>query len=59
MRSLQRIAVGFAFCALMTAGASRAGAEDESLGVRLVNQMNALYGRHPGVRANHAKGAVF
>jgi catalase len=21
--------------------------------------MNALYGAHPGVRANHAKGAVF
>ncbi|MBV9560612.1 MAG: catalase family peroxidase [Bradyrhizobium sp.] len=59
MRSLQCIALGFAVSALMTAGATRAGAEDDSLGVRLVNQMNALYGRHPGVRANHAKGAVF
>ena len=59
MRSFQRVAMGFALSALMAAGATRAGAEDESLGVRLVNQMNALYGRHPGVRANHAKGAVF
>jgi catalase len=59
MRSFHCIALGFAFSALMAAGATRADAEDESLGVRLVNQMNALYGRHPGVRANHAKGAVF
>src|SRR5215469_6300894 len=59
MRSFQSIAVGIAFSALMAAGATCAGAEDEPLGVRLVNQMNALYGQHPGVRANHAKGAVF
>jgi catalase len=45
MRSFQCIAAGFAFAALMAAGATRADAEDESLGVRLVNQMNALYGR--------------
>jgi catalase len=25
----------------------------------LVDQMNALYGVHSGVRANHATGAVF
>src|SRR5260221_10335278 len=59
MRSFQSVAVSIAFSALMTAGAICAGAEDEPLGVRLVNQMNALYGQHPGVRANHAKGAVF
>jgi catalase len=57
MRSFQGIAIGIAFSAVMAAGAT--GAEDEPLGVRLVNQMNALYGQHPGVRANHAKGAVF
>jgi catalase len=57
MRSFQSIAVGMAFSALMVTGAT--GAEDESVAVRLVNQMNALYGRHPGVRANHATGAVF
>jgi len=59
MRSFQSLAAGIACSALMAAGATCAGAEDEPLGVRLVNQMNALYGQHPGVRANHAKGAVF
>src|ERR1700730_10727568 len=59
MRSFQRVAASIAFSALMTVGATCAGAEDEPLGVRLVDQMNALYGAHPGVRANHAKGAVF
>jgi catalase len=60
MRSLQSIAASIAFSALMAAGATYAvSAADEPLGVRLVDQMNALYGAHPGVRANHAKGAVF
>src|SRR6478672_5901812 len=59
MRSFQSFAVSIAFCTLMAAGATYVGAEDEPLGVRLVNQMNALYGQHAGVRANHAKGAVF
>src|SRR5246500_1785579 len=59
MRSFQSIAASIALSALMAAGATCAGAEDEPLGVRLVDQMNALYGAHPGVRANHSKGAVF
>ena len=59
MRSFQRVAASIAFSALMAAGATCARAEDAPLGVRLVDQMNALYGAHPGVRANHAKGAVF
>src|SRR5258708_24700279 len=59
MRSLQSVAVSITFSVLMAASATCAGAEDEPLGVRLVDQMNALYGAHPGVRANHAKGAVF
>jgi catalase len=59
MRSFQSVAVSIAFSALMAAGATCAGAEDKPLGVQLVDQMNALYGAHPGVRANHAKGAVF
>ena len=59
MRLFQRVAASIAFSGLMAAGATCAGAEDEPLGVRLVNQMNALYGQHAGVRANHAKGAVF
>ena len=60
MRSIQSVAVRIASSALMVAGATYAiSAADEPLGVRLVDQMNALYGAHPGVRANHAKGAVF
>ena len=59
MRSSRSIAASIALSVLMAAGATSASAEDEPLGVRLVNQMNALYGQHPGVRANHAKGAVF
>src|SRR6202035_4849120 len=59
MRLFQGVAASIAFSALMAAGAICAGAEDEPLGVRLVNQMNALYGQHAGVRANHAKSAVF
>lgn len=59
MRLLQSVVVRVAFSALMVAGATHVSAEDAPLGVRLVDQMNALYGAHPGVRANHAKGAVF
>ena len=59
MRSFQVIAAGMALSALLAAGSTSARAEDEPLGVRLVNQMNALYGQHPGTRANHATGAVF
>jgi catalase len=43
----------------MATGVTDVSAEDGPLGVRLVNQMNALYGQHAGIRANHAKGAVF
>jgi len=59
MRSFQSVAASIAFSTLMAAGATCAGAEDAPIGVRLVDQMNALYGAHPGVRANHAKGVVF
>jgi catalase len=59
MHWLRSVAVGVAVSGLIAAGASSARAEDDLLGVRLVNQMNALYGAHPGVRANHATGAVF
>lgn len=59
MHSFQGAAVSIAFSALIAASATCACAEDEPLGVRLVDQMNALYSAHPGVRANHAKGAVF
>jgi catalase len=59
MRSSRPIAAGFAVAVLFAAGVSSVRADEELLGVRLVNQMNALYGVHPGARANHAKGAVF
>jgi catalase len=59
MRSFQSVALGIALSALIAASTTCASAEDDPLGVRLVNQMNALYGQHPGVRANHATGAVF
>src|SRR2546430_471420 len=59
MRSVQSVAASIASSALMATGAPCRGAEDQPLGVRWVDQMTALYGAHPGVRANHAKGAVF
>ena len=49
--------MGIGVAALIAAGAT--GAEEKALGTRLVDQMNALYGAHPGTRANHATGAVF
>ncbi|WP_315834456.1 catalase family peroxidase [Bradyrhizobium prioriisuperbiae] len=58
MRSFFGAAVSIAISTLVATGVTCA-AEDAPLGVQLVDQMNALYGVHPGVRANHAKGAVF
>ena len=57
MRSIRIVATGIGLVALLAAGAT--GAEERALGARLVDQMNALYGAHPGTRANHAAGAVF
>jgi catalase len=57
MRSIRIVATGISLVALLAAGAT--GAEERALGTRLVDQMNALYGAHPGTRANHATGAVF
>lgn len=59
MRPFQTVSAGIAFAALIAARATCAAAEGQPLGVRLVDQTNALYGAHPGVRASHAKGAVF
>lgn len=56
MRSANRCAAWLAAALL---AAAPAYADDKPLGVRLVDQMNALFGSHAGVRANHAKGAVF
>ena len=57
MRSIRMVATGVGLAAVLVAGAT--GAEEKALGTRLVDQMNALYGAHPGTRANHATGAVF
>ena len=57
MRSTRMVATGIGLAAVLVAGAT--GAEEKALGTRLVDQMNALYGAHPGTRANHATGAVF
>src|SRR6476620_2181549 len=57
MRSIRMVATGIGLAAVLVAGAT--GAEEKALGTRLVDQMNALYGAHPGTRANHATGAVF
>jgi catalase len=58
MQSIRVAAASIGFAATMIA-AGIAVAQDTPLGTRLVDQMNALYGVHPGVRANHATGAVF
>lgn len=39
-------------------GQGAARAEDASVPEQLVNVMNKLFGKHPGIRANHAKGIV-
>ena len=35
-----------------------ARAQNPGYGTQTVNEMNKLWGRHPGIRANHAKGVV-
>jgi catalase len=42
----------------LLASAGVALAEDAPLAEQLVNVMNKLWGSHPGMRANHAKGVV-
>ena len=38
--------------------AQESPATQKSLAEQLVDAFNAVYGVHPGIRANHAKGAV-
>ena len=58
MQSMRVAAAGIGLAATVAATCI-AGAEERSVGVRLVDQMNVLFGVHRGVRANHATGAVF
>jgi catalase len=55
MRTMLRPAI---VCAAALLLGMPARAEDP-LAVRIVNALNAIYGVHPGVRATHAKGAVY
>jgi hypothetical protein len=50
MRSIRIVAAGIGLAALMAVAAGAAGAEEKALGTRLVDQMNVLYGAHPGTR---------
>ncbi len=48
-----------AIAAPLAWGVPAASADDAApLGERLVDVMNQLFGKHPGIRANHAKGVV-
>lgn len=47
-------AVAIVLCGLQPA----AGAGDAPLGEQIVDVMNKLWGSHPGIRSNHAKGIV-
>jgi catalase len=38
---------------------TQARADDPPLSTRIINQLNAIFGRIPHTRANHAKGVVF
>jgi catalase len=55
MRLVTALAVGLA-AAVSASAPARA---QETLAVQLIDQFNALFGRHPHTRANHATGAVF
>src|ERR1700712_5005086 len=44
--------------ALVLASGIMASAEEPSTAEQTIDAMNKLWGRHPGVRANHAKGVV-
>ena len=44
--------------ALICAGPATGRAQAPGLGTQLVDVMNQLWGRHPGIRANHGKGIV-
>ncbi len=44
--------------ALALAGALPAAAQEASTAEQTIDVMNTLWGRHPGLRANHAKGVV-
>ena len=56
-RRLRATLVG-ALVLVVTAPTSGTRAQDASIYAHLIEALNKLFGVHPGVRANHAKGAV-
>ena len=52
-----KLRTGFIVFMLVAAGGPLA-AQDTNVETQLVDAMNKLYGAHPGLRANHAKGVV-
>lgn len=58
MRLNVLMAAGLTLAATLGATTLPAGAQ-ETLPVQIVDQFNALFGKHPHTRANHATGAVF
>jgi catalase len=59
MRQLRGAAIAASAAAILAFCAPfAASAEDKPVEIRLVDQFNALFGSHPGFRANHAKGVV-
>ncbi len=59
MRSQTFLLNGLVLSLLTLATAPALRADEAPLPVRIVDQFNAMFGAHPGFRANHAKGAVF
>ena len=59
MKSCLKLYVATAVAGLAGAGPVWAqGASQPNVGSPTVNVMNDLWGKHPGMRANHAKGEV-
>jgi len=59
MRVHRILGVGFGLLLLAGTATQTARADDQApLPVRLVDQFYAMFGSHPGFRANHAKGVV-
>ena len=60
MRSMRIAAASAASLALLAAWPDRRRRPGQSRSAfSCVDQLNAIYGAHPGVRANHATGALF
>jgi catalase len=59
MRQFHGAIAACAVAALALWAPSSVRADDKPVEVKLVDQFNAMFGSHPGFRANHAKGVVF